>query len=102
MRLLIFLPVLLLTGCVSIYTASQPYDVKPVSTMPCPEYAPPPRHPVPEGPELPVHGNDYTKFLEELSERLVRHVMELNGYIDREHADEDHALRSHQAACQKL
>ena len=99
MRLLIFLSALLLTGCVSIYTASQPYDANRVSSQPCPKYVPPYRHELPAAPDFPDPNPDYVKFLEELTESLAHHANKLRDHIKRDETEQDAALVLHQIAC---
>jgi hypothetical protein len=100
--LALFLLVCALNGCV---TVAVPPNAPPVVIQTtsvkneCGPYVPPIRDKVPVEPIIGESDKNYVKYLEELAENLVVHVVVLRQYIDTEHARADDALERYRRSC---
>lgn len=101
----LMLPFLLvLSGCVTV--AMPPTVTVLPAAVPqtavvveCKPYEPPRRERIPKEPHIEEDSREYVKYLEELAESLVLHVVTLRKYIQDEHELEDRALKRHRDSC---
>lgn len=101
---LMFPFLLVLSGCVTV-AIPPTVPVLPavvsqtIVEVECKPYVPPHRERIPKEPQIEEDNREYVKYLEELAESLVMHVVSLRKYIQDEHELEDRALRRHLDGC---
>lgn len=103
MRLLILIFVLLLSGCVTVYSVPPTSESGAfVRTERCTPYEPPrPR----EAPALDLPDSDtqnYTRFLEELTEGFATHIRKLTQHIEQREIEHGQAYRRYLHGCEGL